>query len=59
MSEAELEVSRDEQVDKLKARSNPLYDAKPDRDGWYRCPLVKEAKCAHKHKPTKQRCIYK
>ncbi|EHY60356.1 hypothetical protein ABEF92_005880 [Exophiala dermatitidis] len=58
MSEAELEVSRDEQVDKLKARSNPLYDAKPDRDGWYRCPLVKEAKCAHKHKPTKQRCIY-
>lgn len=43
--------------DRVKARSDPLYDAKPDKDGWYHCPMYKETKCVHK--PTKQKCIFK
>ncbi|KIW14082.1 hypothetical protein PV08_06863 [Exophiala spinifera] len=43
--------------DKAKVRNNPLYDAKPDEDGYFRCPMVKEHQCKS-HKPTKQKCIY-
>ncbi|EXJ82608.1 hypothetical protein A1O3_06421 [Capronia epimyces CBS 606.96] len=52
----EAPALRDDTVDKVKARSDPLYDTKADKDGWYHCPMFIEAKCAHK--PTKQRCIY-
>ncbi|KAJ9630398.1 hypothetical protein H2204_008463 [Knufia peltigerae] len=43
--------------DKTKVRNSPLYDAKPDEDGYFNCPMVKEHQCKS-HKPTKQKCIY-
>ncbi|EXJ90859.1 hypothetical protein A1O1_03964 [Capronia coronata CBS 617.96] len=52
----EVPLPKDEAVDKVKARSDPLYGAKADRNGWYHCPMFSQSKCAHK--PTKQRCIY-
>ncbi|ETN43226.1 uncharacterized protein HMPREF1541_02385 [Cyphellophora europaea CBS 101466] len=42
--------------DKVKARSDPLYDMKPDKDGLYHCPKKNELNCTHK--PTKQKCIF-
>ena len=46
-----------EDHDKVKARNDPRYDARPDKDGHYHCPFNKGAdKC--NHKPTKQKCIY-
>lgn len=46
-----------EDHDKVKARNDPRYDAKPDRDGLYHCPFDKGAdKC--NHQATKQKCIY-
>lgn len=56
-SSTETRASRDEPLDKVKARSDPLYEAKADKDGWYHCPMFKKLKCTHK--PTKQKCIYK
>ena len=48
---------KDDSSDRVKARNNPLYNAKPDKDGLYRCPFTKRAdKC--NHQPTKQKCIY-
>ncbi|KAK5040235.1 hypothetical protein LTS07_000732 [Exophiala sideris] len=53
----EIRMPRDEsQGDRVKARSDPLYEARPSKDGWYHCPMYKETKCIHK--PTKQKCIY-
>ncbi|KAI1612863.1 hypothetical protein EDD36DRAFT_465010 [Exophiala viscosa] len=55
--QTENRISRDEpQGDRVKARSDPLYEARPDKSGWYHCPMYKETKCIHK--PTKQKCIY-
>lgn len=48
--------TRDESADKVKARSDPLYDMKPDKDGLYHCPKKTEGNC--NHKPTKQKCIF-
>ena len=48
--------SRDDAGDKVKARSDPLYEMKPDKDGFYHCPKKTESNCAHK--PTKQKCIF-
>lgn len=53
---SESKSSKDDNVDKVKARSNPLYDARPDKDGWYHCPMVDDYKCSHK--PTRQKCVY-
>ena len=38
-----------------RTRRDPLYNAKPDKNGIYRCPFAQEG-C--KHCPTKQKCIY-
>ncbi|RMZ85060.1 hypothetical protein DV738_g345, partial [Chaetothyriales sp. CBS 135597] len=46
----------DDAHDKSKARKDPRYSAPPDKDGFFRCPLVEHSGCTHK--PTKQRCIY-
>ena len=49
--------STKEDHDKVKARNDPRYDAKPDRNGLYHCPFNKGAdKC--NHQATKQKCIY-
>lgn len=49
--------SAKEDHDKVKARNDPRYDAKPDSDGLYHCPFNKGAdKC--NHRATKQKCIY-
>ncbi|KIX04064.1 uncharacterized protein Z518_07617 [Rhinocladiella mackenziei CBS 650.93] len=55
-STVEPRNSKEDSFDKVKARSDPLYEAKADKDGLYHCPMFKEAKCTHK--PTKQKCIY-
>ena len=42
-------------------RTDPLYQAKPDGDGYYRCPFIEQGEkgCKEgKHKPTKQKCTY-
>jgi hypothetical protein len=55
--EDSLDSPKDDSSDRVKARNNPLYNAKPDKDGLYRCPFTKRAdKC--NHQPTKQKCIY-
>jgi hypothetical protein len=55
--EDSLDSPKDDSSDRAKARNNPLYNAKPDKDGLYRCPFIKRAdKC--NHQPTKQKCIY-
>ena len=47
----------EDHLDKVKARNDPLYDRKPDKNGLYHCPFNKKAdKC--NHEPTKQKCIY-
>lgn len=51
-------IHEDSSGDKAKVRNSPLYDAKPDEDGYFHCPMVKEHQCKS-HKPTKQKCIYK
>lgn len=48
--------SGDDTMDKVKPRSDPLYDMKPAKDGFYHCPKKTESNC--NHKPTKQRCIF-
>ncbi|KAK5227439.1 hypothetical protein LTR47_008717 [Exophiala xenobiotica] len=54
----EIRTPRDEPSgDKLKARTDPLYDAKPDSNGFYHCPMSADHKCPS-HAPTKQKCIY-
>jgi hypothetical protein len=53
-----LQSPKDDHLDKVKARNDPLYDAKPSKDGWYRCPWVKDSTSKCNHKPTKQKCIY-
>ncbi|KAL6248069.1 hypothetical protein RBB50_005417 [Rhinocladiella similis] len=50
-------IHEDSSGDKAKVRNSPLYDAKPDEDGYFHCPMVKEHQCKS-HKPTKQKCIY-
>jgi hypothetical protein len=55
-SEDEDSLARDDSSDKVKARSDPLYDMKPDRDGFYHCPKKDESNC--NHQPTKQKCIF-
>jgi hypothetical protein len=57
MSSNESRISKDEPLDKVKARSDPLYEAKPGKDGFFHCPMFGDPKCTHK--PTKQKCIYK
>ncbi|RMD41748.1 hypothetical protein DV735_g3361, partial [Chaetothyriales sp. CBS 134920] len=49
-------LAPDDSHDKSKARKDPRYSAPPDKDGFFRCPLVEHSGCTHK--PTKQRCIY-
>ena len=39
-----------------KARTDPLYDAKPDKNGKYICPKFIQGQC--NHPPTQQRCVY-
>lgn len=53
----ETRISKDDQVDKVKARSHPLYEAKPQEDGKFHCPMKSKSGC--NHEPTGQRCIYK
>lgn len=38
------------------ARTDPMYDTKPDQTGHYHCPMKLELKC--NHAPTKQKCIF-
>lgn len=37
-------------------RTDPLYDTKPDKDGFYHCPHYAEGLCIHK--PVTQKCIF-
>lgn len=53
----ESRIAKDDQVDKVKARNHPLYDATPKEDGKFHCPMKDKAGC--NHEPTGQRCIYK
>ncbi|OAL23261.1 hypothetical protein AYO22_06311 [Fonsecaea multimorphosa] len=52
----ETRSPKEEQSDREKARSGPLYDARPDKSGNYHCPMFEKLKC--NHQPTKQKCIY-
>jgi hypothetical protein len=49
-------TNKDDSSEKIKPRSDPLYDMKPAKDGFYHCPKKTESNC--NHKPTKQRCIF-
>ncbi|KIW77339.1 hypothetical protein Z517_09785 [Fonsecaea pedrosoi CBS 271.37] len=52
----ETRSPKEEQSDREKARSGPLYEARPDKSGHYHCPMFEKLKC--NHQPTKQKCIY-
>ncbi|EXJ70884.1 uncharacterized protein A1O5_05876 [Cladophialophora psammophila CBS 110553] len=53
---AETRSPKEDQSDREKARSGPLYEARPDKSGHYHCPMFDKLKC--NHQPTKQKCIY-
>ena len=50
--------SQEDSLDRVKARNDPRYDAKPDKDGYYRCPYNNNPDKCNNHKATKQKCIY-
>lgn len=56
MISMETRLTREDPVDRVKVRNDPLYAAKPQEDGKYHCPM-KSTGC--NHEPTGQRCIYK
>lgn len=56
MAPQDIQYTRNDRADKVKARNDPRYDIGPDKDGYYHCPMVSDGSC--NHKPTKQKCIY-
>lgn len=44
------------EVNDGRARTDPLYSAKPSKDGSYHCPFLTSERC--QHKPTKLKCNY-
>jgi hypothetical protein len=49
------EIKLEEERTKV-ARSHPLYQQSPDKDGKYHCPEEGKAGCSHK--PTPLKCNY-
>ena len=49
--------SKEDTTPREKARTHPLYNSKPDKNGKFHCPMMKQGQC--NHPPTPQRCVYK